>query len=29
MKIQELFVKPIDRPIDGVIKDDDDRNLKT
>jgi len=29
MKIQELFVKPIDRPIDGVIKADDDRNLKT
>ncbi|RYD29164.1 MAG: BREX system P-loop protein BrxC, partial [Verrucomicrobiaceae bacterium] len=29
MKIQELFVKPVERPIDGVIKADDDRNLRT
>ena len=29
MKIQELFIKPIDRPIEGVIKADDDRNLRT
>ena len=29
MKIQELFIKPIDRPIEGVIKADDDRNLHT
>lgn len=28
MKIQELFQKPIDRPIDGVIKADDARNLQ-
>lgn len=28
MKIQELFLKPIDRPIDGVIKADDQRNLR-
>ncbi len=28
MKIHELFVKPVERPIDGVIKADDDRNLK-
>lgn len=28
MKIQELFLKPVDRPIDGVIKADDDRNLQ-
>ncbi len=28
MKIQELFIKPIDRPIEGVIKADDDRNLR-
>ena len=27
MKIHELFAKPIDRPIDGVIKADDARNL--
>jgi hypothetical protein len=27
MKIHELFVKPVDRPIDGVIKADDARNL--
>lgn len=29
MKIQELFLKPVERPIDGVIKADDDRNLQT
>ncbi len=29
MKIQELFLKPVQRPIDGVIKADDDRNLQT
>ncbi len=29
MKIQDLFLKPVDRPIDGVIKADDDRNLQT
>jgi hypothetical protein len=29
MKISELFLKPIDRPIDGVIKADDERNLRT
>ncbi len=29
MKIHELFLKPVDRPIDGVIKADDARNLKT
>ncbi|HEX9003531.1 MAG TPA: BREX system P-loop protein BrxC [Blastocatellia bacterium] len=28
MKIQELFLKPVDRPIDGVIKADDERNLQ-
>lgn len=28
MKIQDLFIKPVDRPIDGVIKADDARNLK-
>ena len=28
MKIQELFLKAVDRPIDGVIKADDDRNLQ-
>ncbi len=28
MKIQELFLKAIDRPIDGVIKADDQRNLR-
>ena len=27
MKIRELFEKPIDRFIEGVIKADDDRNL--
>jgi len=26
--IQELFAKPVDRPIDGVIKADDDRHLQ-
>jgi hypothetical protein len=29
MKIHELFIKPVDRAIDGVIKADDDRNLRT
>ena len=29
MKIHELFLKPVERPIDGVIKADDDRNLRT
>jgi hypothetical protein len=29
MKIKELFAKPVDRPIDGVIKADDKRNLRT
>ena len=29
MKIHELFLKPVDRPIDGVIKADDARNLQT
>ncbi|MBK7781823.1 MAG: BREX system P-loop protein BrxC [Ardenticatenia bacterium] len=29
MKIRDLFLKPIDRPIDGVIKADDERNLET
>ena len=28
MQIQQLFLKPVDRPIDGVIKADDDRNLQ-
>jgi hypothetical protein len=28
MKIHELFLKPVDRPIEGVIKADDDRNLQ-
>ena len=27
--IKELFEKPIDRPIDGVIKADDERHLQT
>lgn len=27
MKIKELFLKPVDRAIDGVIKADDNRNL--
>ncbi|MDZ4405294.1 BREX system P-loop protein BrxC [Prosthecobacter sp.] len=29
MKIHELFLKPVERAIDGVIKADDDRNLQT
>ena len=29
MKIHELFLKPVERPIDGVIKADDNRNLQT
>lgn len=29
MNIQELFKKPIDREIDGVIKADDSRNIRT
>lgn len=29
MRIQDLFEKPVDRPIDGVIKADDARNLQT
>ncbi len=29
MKIQDLFIKPVDRPIEGVIKADDDRFLQT
>ena len=29
MKIHELFSKPVDRPIEGVIKADDDRHLQT
>lgn len=29
MTIQDLFLKPVDRPIDGVIKADDSRNLIT
>lgn len=29
MKIHELFVKPVDRPIEGVIKADDARHLRT
>ncbi len=29
MKIKNLFLKPLERPIDGVIKADDDRNLQT
>ena len=29
MKIHELFLKAVDRPIDGVIKADDARNLQT
>jgi len=27
MKIKELFIKPVDREIDGVIKASDDRKL--
>jgi hypothetical protein len=29
MKIKELFLKPVERPIEGVIKADDNRNLLT
>jgi hypothetical protein len=29
MQIQQLFLKPIDRPIEGVIKADDSRHLRT
>ena len=29
MKIHKLFLKPVERPIDGVIKADDGRNLQT
>lgn len=29
MKIQDLFVKPVERPIEGVIKADDERHLDT
>jgi hypothetical protein len=29
MKIRELFSKPVERPIEGVIKADDDRHLQT
>lgn len=29
MKIHELFVKPVERPIEGVIKADDERFLQT
>ena len=29
MKIQDLFIKPVDREIDGVIKASDDRKLAT
>ena len=29
MKLHELFRKPVDRPIEGVIKADDDRYLQT
>jgi Family of unknown function (DUF6079) len=29
MKIGDLFVKPVNRPIEGVIKADDDRHLQT
>jgi hypothetical protein len=28
MKIRELFLKPVERPIEGVIKADDARNLQ-
>jgi hypothetical protein len=28
MKIRDLFLKPVERPIDGVIKADDQRNLQ-
>ena len=29
MKIQDLFLKPVERPIEGVIKADDQRHLLT
>ena len=29
MNIDELFLKPVNRPIDGVIKADDSRNIQT
>lgn len=29
MKIRDLFIKPVERPIEGVIKADDLRNLET
>lgn len=29
MKIHNLFLKPVERPIEGVIKADDDRHLQT
>jgi hypothetical protein len=29
MLIQDLFLKPVERPIDGVIKADDERHLRT
>jgi len=29
MQIQQLFAKPVDRPIEGVIKADDSRHLRT
>jgi hypothetical protein len=29
MKIKDLFLKPVERPIEGVIKADDNRNLLT
>nr|MBA2436632.1 BREX system P-loop protein BrxC [Chthoniobacterales bacterium] len=29
MKLQDLFLKPVDRPIEGVIKADDQRHLLT
>jgi len=29
MKIRDLFIRPVDRPIEGVIKADDDRHLET
>jgi len=29
MKLQDLFLKPVERPIEGVIKADDQRHLLT